>query len=183
MSENQIKGLIVIFLFVAVIPFIIFYARLFIKYEIPVLASQYDDSLLVAVADNKADRGIYFVKTGTTANQLLELAGLENRARKDFFLENGMKLILDSDSTKAITTDKIDNSRRLALGMPIELNSATEDDLLLIPGLGSTTAQKIIKLRSEKGSFKNIEELMEISGIKEKKLARLMPYLYLQKKM
>ena len=179
MFENQIKGLIVIFLISAIIPFVIFFSNSFLNYKIPILANQYDNALTVEILDKNRGRGIYFTTQGTTANQLLRSAGIAVQAQNNFMLENGMKLTVDSESAEGVSLAVIDNSRRFALGMTIDLNRATEDDLLLIPGIGEITAQKILKLRSEKVRFKNVEELMEIAGIKEKKLAKLKQYLYL----
>ena len=112
---------------------------------------------------------------------MLELVGSDARIKKDFALENGMKITLHSDSEGNILLTAIDNSPRLALGMPINLNLATKEDLLLIPGIGEKKAKKILILRSEKRRFKNIEELMETEGIKEKKLDKLKQYINLQK--
>jgi competence protein ComEA len=75
----------------------------------------------------------------------------------------------------------IDNYHRYALGVPVDLNLATKEDLIIVPGIGEKTAEKILALRNKKGRFKNIEELMEIKGIKEKKLAKFKKYLYLKK--
>ena len=66
----------------------------------------------------------------------------------------------------------------MSLGLPIDINQATEDDLLLIKGIGPATAQKILDLRKKINRFKDIKQLMEIKGIKEKKLAELQKYLY-----
>lgn len=92
-----------------------------------------------------------------------------------------MKLSIDYDKAEIISCSRIDNSRRLALGMPVDVNLATQDELILIPGIGEMTAQKIIALRNKKKRFTNIEELMEADGIKEKKLVKLKKYLYVQK--
>jgi DNA uptake protein ComE-like DNA-binding protein len=44
------------------------------------------------------------------------------------------------------------------------------------------TAEKIITLRGKLGQFQNMEQLMEIKGIKEKKLSEIKKYLYLEKR-
>jgi hypothetical protein len=53
--------------------------------------------------------------------------------------------------------------------------------LILINGIGAVTAKKILDLRNKLGRVRNIEQLMEIKGIKEKKLAGLRKYLYAEK--
>lgn len=50
----------------------------------------------------------------------------------------------------------------------IDLNTATKEQLDSLPGIGPVKAEAIIKYRSEKGSFKNVDELKDVSGIGEK---------------
>lgn len=49
----------------------------------------------------------------------------------------------------------------------INVNTATLDDLMTLPGIGEKRAESILKLREEKGSFQTVEELLEAEGIKE----------------
>lgn len=56
---------------------------------------------------------------------------------------------------------------------PINLNSATLEQLDGLDGVGPVTAQKILEYREQHGGFGRIEELGEISGIGEKRLASL----------
>ena len=52
----------------------------------------------------------------------------------------------------------------------INLNTATMDDLVQIPGISEITAQRIIDYRTRKGDFTSVDELCNVSGITEKKL-------------
>ena len=47
----------------------------------------------------------------------------------------------------------------------IDINSATAEELDTLPGIGPTTAQKIIDYRDENGPFQAIEDIMNVSGI------------------
>lgn len=58
---------------------------------------------------------------------------------------------------------------------PLNLNSATAEQLELLPGVGPAMAAKIIAVRKEKGGFKSVEELDDIPGIGEKKMEKLRP--------
>lgn len=49
----------------------------------------------------------------------------------------------------------------------IDLNRATKEQLMTLPGVGETRAQAIIAYREAHGGFASIEELMEVSGIKQ----------------
>lgn len=66
-----------------------------------------------------------------------------------------------------------------ARGLPLklDLNRASAQELVGVPGIGPRMAQAIVALRSKKGSFTRVEELLEVTGIKEKKLAALAAHL------
>ena len=51
----------------------------------------------------------------------------------------------------------------------IDINTATSDQLQLLPGIGEALAQRILDYRAEHGEFKSTEELLNVSGIGEKK--------------
>ena len=57
----------------------------------------------------------------------------------------------------------------------VNLNTATIDQLTTLPGVGQKTAELIIEYRTKNGSFKKIEELMNIKGIGEKTFLKLKP--------
>src|SRR5262249_26085089 len=44
---------------------------------------------------------------------------------------------------------------------PLDLNTATVDDLDLLPGIGPTTAQAIVDYRTEHGSFRTVDDLLD----------------------
>lgn len=50
-------------------------------------------------------------------------------------------------------------------GQPLNLNTATADQLEKLDGVGPKTAQKIVEYRESKGGFQSVDELMEVPGI------------------
>jgi competence protein ComEA len=48
---------------------------------------------------------------------------------------------------------------------PVNVNSASVDDLVRLPGIGPARAQAIVEMRSKLGGFKKLEDLMRVKGI------------------
>jgi comEA protein len=64
-------------------------------------------------------------------------------------------------------------------GQIVSLNTGTATDLDTLPGVGPATAQKIIAYRTQHGSFKTVEGIMDVSGIGPAKYAKMKPFLRL----
>ncbi|MCS1350410.1 helix-hairpin-helix domain-containing protein [Mechercharimyces sp. CAU 1602] len=64
-----------------------------------------------------------------------------------------------------------------AEGDKVNLNRASADELERIPGIGPTKAAAIIAYRSEHGLFSTIDEIKEVSGIGEKTVEQIRPYI------
>jgi len=61
----------------------------------------------------------------------------------------------------------------------VSLNTGSLAQLETLPGVGPSTAQKILDYRQEHGGFGSVDELLAVKGIGEKKLEKLRPWLKL----
>ena len=59
----------------------------------------------------------------------------------------------------------------------VNINTATQAELETLPGVGASTALKIINYRNQNGNFKKIEDLMNVSGIGEAKFSTIKDHI------
>jgi len=64
---------------------------------------------------------------------------------------------------------------------PINLNTATSEQLQEVPGIGPVTAEKILQARKSYGAFKSVDDLQAIKGIGPKRLEKMKKYLTVSK--
>ena len=60
---------------------------------------------------------------------------------------------------------------------PVNLNTATSEQLQLVPGIGPVTADKILQMRKSYGAFKSVDDLRAVRGIGPKRLEKMRKYL------
>jgi len=69
-----------------------------------------------------------------------------------------------AESTKALPTEKMN------------INTADKETLMTLPGIGPAKADEIIKVRKN-GKFKNLDDVMNVTGIGEETLKKMKPFL------
>lgn len=66
---------------------------------------------------------------------------------------------------------------------PLDINSATPDELMQINGIGTVIANRIVEYRNKYGYFYDIDELLNVEGIGEKKLSDLKSYIFISESL
>lgn len=79
----------------------------------------------------------------------------------------------DITNTTSVNTNLSTNKKSKTDIEKINLNKATQTELETLPGIGPSTAEKIIAYRKENGNFKNIEDIMNVNGIGESKYNKI----------
>jgi competence ComEA-like helix-hairpin-helix protein len=100
-----------------------------------------------------------------------ELVSIQNKYGIKESLKSGGRLIVGNNGDVQLT--RISGLKSISLGVAIGINSAGANDLKAIPGIGEKLAARIINYRDLNGKSTSLEELDNVEGIGEKKLANI----------
>lgn len=68
-------------------------------------------------------------------------------------------------------------AQAVSANQALDLNRAERAQLMTLPGIGPTLANRILSYRDANGSFSSVAELLNIEGIGEERLEALLPYI------
>ena len=158
------------------------------------LAESKTKGLTVYVSGEVKNPGMYEMPAGSRAQEAIEKAGgmtlnanvnKVNLAKK---CKDGMQINVPALSVKQAKTRAGSSQGRRSAGnvnsteveqenlTTVNLNSATIEELENLPGVGQTTAQKIIEYRQQH-RFDKIEDVMNVKGIGKAKFQKMKNYL------
>lgn len=131
-----------------------------------------DYEIMVHVSGEVYRPGLVTLSNGDRVIDAVNLSGgLKNDADLDRInlakkVQDEEKIYIPCIGEENIQVD--DSSSSHSTDSKININSCTKSDLESLPGIGAVTADKILEYR-ENNSFKQIEDIMNVSGIGEKK--------------
>lgn len=139
--------------------------------EVSEMEDEPEIKLFVDISGQVKNPGVYQVEEGTRLFQLIELAGGLNASadinglNQAEIITDGQKIIIPKEGEVATLPSLTDTGAGQGL---VNINQADSIALQEIPGVGPSTAEKIINYRTEHGRFKSIEEIKNVNGIGEK---------------
>lgn len=77
----------------------------------------------------------------------------------------------DEDNSQGV--GEVSNSSQTQKNAKVNINTATATELETLPGIGPSTANKIMAYRKEKGKFSTIDDIKEVGGIGEAKFNKI----------
>ncbi|GAA1282495.1 ComEA family DNA-binding protein [Saccharothrix xinjiangensis] len=135
----------------------------------PAAVTQVEQQLVVNVIGQVPAPGLVTVPSGARVADAVRAAGGPNPG---------------ADLTSLNLARKVADGEQIAVGVPLpqpadqagqplNVNTATKEQLDTLPGVGPVTAQRIVDRRWKQGPFTSLEQLGEIEGIGDAKLAKL----------
>ncbi len=79
-----------------------------------------------------------------------------------------------------LTFEKLQQIQEEQSASSINLNTATAEDLKKLEGIGDVLAARIIAYRDAHGTFRTVEDLLDVEGIGETRLEQWRPYLIVE---
>jgi competence protein ComEA len=100
---------------------------------------------------------------------------------KDEKLASGSRIDISPEGNYKI--GRMAGAKLMTLGLLVDINTATQEDLEALPGIGPVLAGRIVAYRQNHGPFKQVADLEQVSGIGSKKLAQLKPHIEIKPSM
>ena len=143
------------------------------------------DKVVVDVTGKVRKPGIVSLQHGARVADAIEAAGGPTNQRVDMralnlarVLTDGEQIVVGLPALAGATAPPVGGtsttgSGTTTAGTPVNLNTATLEQLETLPGVGPVTGQAMIDWRTENGQFTSVDELLEVDGIGEVTLEEL----------
>ncbi|HEM5206823.1 TPA: helix-hairpin-helix domain-containing protein [Streptococcus suis] len=150
-------------------------------------ASEEPSQLVVDVKGAVAKPGLYTLEADARVNDAVEAAGgltsqadpksinLAQKLSDEAVVyvaskDENISVVTSTTASSAMSQDEKNTSL-------VNLNTATETDLQTISGIGAKRAADIIAYREANGGFKSVDDLNNVSGIGDKTMESIRPYV------
>ena len=140
--------------------------------EVENVKEESDSNLFVDIKGAVHNPGVYDMNEGERVIDAVEEAGgflasaEEESVNLALRLYDEMMIYIPFEGEKgSLSEDGLSNDR-------FNINQASIEELMDLPGIGATRAQDIVEYRKENGPFQSVDDLLQISGIGEKTLER-----------
>ncbi len=179
--KTYIGGFLVLVILVGVL------VLLWNKRKAPVGSQKTEGEIRVDIEGAVKNPGLYSLKEGSILEDLLAVCGGfseqvdETKVAKEFnraeILSDGQKIYIPTRGEVAGTgTAAAGSGEAVSSETPtgkININTATAEQLDVLPGIGPAYAGRIIDYRTSHGGFKSIGEIQEVTGIGPKTFEKL----------
>jgi competence protein ComEA len=149
-----------------------------------------EEKIVVHISGAVNKEGVIEILSTARIKDAIEMAGgvKENADLTNInlaqVLEDGVKIyipikeeqVLEEKTSKNVEVNniKLEDSNKTNI---VNINTANQTQLETLPGIGASTALKIINYRKQNGKFNNIEDIKQVSGIGESKFNKIKNFI------
>ncbi|NVM00795.1 MAG: helix-hairpin-helix domain-containing protein [Candidatus Helarchaeota archaeon] len=125
---------------------------------------------------------IFLIITFTIGTGIITIRKLSYRNTIEQFksryseMDKNFSEISKNDSLFNIQKEKDANQ---TINLKININTADEDELIKLPGIGPVLSKRIVSYRKSVGKFKKTSEIINVKGIGKKKFEKILPFIYI----
>lgn len=151
------------------------------------------EKIVVHISGQVANPGVISLDEGSRLIDAINLSGgLTSKAdiskvNLAYILEDAQKIYIpsiedkdetmyiseDSGNTGVVTSGNGQTSTKKEEELMVNINTANEEQLEQLPGIGTSIATRIVNYRKENGKFNNIEDIKNVSGIGDAKFNKI----------
>lgn len=148
------------------------------------------EKIVIHITGEVEEEGVIELEKGARIADAIEMAGGTteeadlSKVNLAYSLSDGQKLNIPNVNEKEqedVVKDEPGNNIIIEGNeekeVKININKATQTEIETLPGIGPSTALKIINYRNEHGKFKNIEDIKNVSGIGDSKFENIKEYI------
>ena len=149
-----------------------------------------EEKIVVHISGAVNKEGVIEILSTARIKDAIEMAGgvKENADLTNInlaqVLEDGVKIyipikeeqVLEEKTSKNVEVNniKLEDSNKTNI---VNINTANQTQLETLPGIGASTALKIINYRKQNGKFNNIEDIKQVSGMGESKFNKIKNFI------
>ncbi|PKM51049.1 MAG: competence protein ComEA [Firmicutes bacterium HGW-Firmicutes-7] len=130
--------------------------------------NQIEKEIYIQLCGAIVNEGVYKVQFGTRIFEAVNMAG---GLTEDASIEavNQARLAKDGEQIYFPTKDEVNNGSFIIPGATslVNINSASKEQLMTLPGIGESKALSIIQFRESNDGFTSIEDIKKVNGIKD----------------
>ena len=151
--------------------------------EVPeTVVSQETQKIYVYVCGAVTQPGVYEMKEGSRVYEAVAMAGGITQEADDTCI-NMARIVTDGEQITILTQEEvlqmhtISGTGQGSIGRMVNINTASVTELTQLSGIGEARALAIIAYREEKGAFQSIEQIKNVSGIKDALYEKIKDYI------
>ena len=151
--------------------------------NLPPEPSSTSSLIQVHVTGEVMQPGVYSLPVGAIVQDAINAAhGPTEQAREDLLnlaaaLSDGQRLYIPSLQEEQASFETDLRLSEIDFSKPININTASQEELEDLPGIGEVRAKAIIAFRTQNGYFLTIEDILKVNGIGETTFTQLKPLI------